>query len=181
VDNTGNTNIEGIEVEPYLLDCVTIEPLMIQEEFVRVPRDLAYWNQRYSDAYERLLTAKHEWERTKATAELRIRAVNEDAMAVEAETTPDDAKPKPAKGRARGGGLTEAAVAARLLLDDAVYAARVAYIAAEAEKNHLAGVLDAVRSKRDAVVSIGAHIRAEMQGDPAIRAQHQGASYHKKA
>lgn len=172
--------IEGIEVEPYLLDCVTIEPLQIQEEFVRVPRDLAYWNQRYSTANERMLTAKHEWERAKASAELRIRTQGEDAVAAEAVDTPPDAKPKPTKGRARGGGYSEAAVAARVVLDDTVYDARVEYIRCEVEKVHLAGVLDAVRSKRDAVVSIGAHIRAEMQGDPSIRDQHRGARMHRE-
>jgi hypothetical protein len=47
--------------------------------------------------------------------------------------------------------------------------ARAKEVAADAERVRLYGVLDALRSKRDMLISLGAHIRAEMQHDPMIR------------
>lgn len=145
--------INELNVDDYLLDCVNVEPLQIQEEFVRVPRDLAYWNQRYADAYEAFLRAKVELERTEGMRRLHIRAQLEDA----------------------GVKITEALVDAKLSVDEEVYTAKVTLLEAEAAKVRLNGTLDAVRSKRDALVSIGAHIRAEMAGDPSIRNEHRAA------
>ena len=39
----------------------------------------------------------------------------------------------------------------------------------EAETKRLVGMVDAVRTKRDMLVSLGAHIRAEMEHEPLIK------------
>lgn len=146
---TTRGNLNGIDVEDYLLDCVRIEPLAIQEEFVRCPRDLAYWNERYANAYEEQVTAKLDLERLEGMTRIRIEAQHADA--------------KPPKK------VTVPTLDALVLNDDAVYAAKVRHLKAEVETVRIKGVLDAVRSKRDMIVSIGAHIRAEMAGDPSLR------------
>jgi hypothetical protein len=115
---------------------------------VRVPADLAYWNAQYAAANERFLTAKIEAERTRSSLWLEHRAKLEDA----------------------GKKPTEKMVDAAVESDDRNYDARVALMRAEVEKGRLNGILDAVRTKRDMIVSIGAHQRAEMQGDPSLRA-----------
>ena len=46
---------------------------------------------------------------------------------------------------------------------------------ADGRRLKLQGVLDAVRTKKDMLVSLGASMRAEMQGDPSIRAAHAEA------
>ena len=145
---TTRGNLNGIDVEDYLLDCVRIEPLAIQEEFVRCPRDLAYWNERYAHAYEEQVTSKLDLERVEGMTRIRIEAQHADA------------KKK----------VTVPTVDALVLNDDDVYNAKVRHIKAEVEVVRIKGVLDAVRAKRDMIVSIGAHIRAELAGDPTIRA-----------
>ena len=42
-------------------------------------------------------------------------------------------------------------------------------IRAEVERSRIRGVLDAILAKRDGLISLGAHIRAEMRHDPTIR------------
>jgi len=42
------------------------------------------------------------------------------------------------------------------------------------EKIRLYGVIDAVRTKRDMLISIGAQVRAEMESDPSIRERSRG-------
>lgn len=144
--------INELEVDDFLHDCVNVDPLFVKEEFTRVAYDLAYWNERYAVAYRAWLKAKINERRTLAFADARIRA----------RFTDEGVKP------------TEPMVAAEVSVDDAVYAAQLASMEAEVEKVRLHGVVDAVRSKKDALVSIGAHVRAEMAGDPAIRALHAG-------
>ena len=136
--------------DKYLHECTQIEPTFLQEEFVRLPADLAYWNQRYSEAYRVWLEAKHAVERHAAVMSIAIR---EQLMVTN-------------KGRAT---ISEVE---QLLHRDAAYdQLKRAEIVAETEKVRLYGVLDALRTKREMVISLGAHIRAEMSNDPLIRQQ----------
>jgi len=139
--------IHEIDVDEYLYDSVRIEPLALEEEYVRMPMDLAYWNQRYSDAVREFLTAKVAREKTLAYLYIKCR---EDLIASHAKPTEK---------------MVDAAVAQSDELDQAH--ARV--IDAEVEKSRLGGVVEAVRSKRDMLISLGAHIRAEFQREPSIK------------
>lgn len=136
--------------DDYLRECVQIEPMALEEEFVRIPADLAYWNNRYSDAYRLWLECKIESERVEADISTGIRR--------ELANNP--------KSRA-----TVAEVEHLLKVDPAYVDARRREAAAESEKVRLYGVLDALRSKRDMLISLGAHMRAEMANDPLIRRQ----------
>src|ERR1700690_4016698 len=56
---------EPDQLGKYLAECVQIEPLVITEEFVRLPSDMAFWNERYSNAYQAFLQAKIITEQTR--------------------------------------------------------------------------------------------------------------------
>jgi hypothetical protein len=139
---------EMVTAEAYLKDCVRIEPLALEEEFVRLPADLAYWNDRYSEAYKYHLERKIIREQLGAELSSKIR----DGLEVAKKTR-----------------VTIAEVDGELLLNPEYQQARAKEVAADAERVRLYGVLDALRSKRDMLISLGAHIRAEMQHDPMIR------------
>lgn len=141
------------ELDTYLKDSVRIVPEAIQEEFVRLPADLALWNHRYAQAYQLFVTRKVDADRLEALLEIEHR-----------------------ERLTMAGKTTESQVKAAVETDSRMYDARRALIDAEVEKVRLNGVLDAVRSKRDMLISIGAHQRAEMQGDPSIRTARRGAS-----
>ena len=148
-NSTEMGKLRELNVEAYLADCVQMEPLAIEEEFVRMPADLAYWNERYATAYKGLALA--EQRRRKLEALLRIE-YREKMLA-------DQKKP------------TESMVDAAVATDDRMLAARDDQIMAEVEKVRIQGVCEAVRCKKDMLISMGAHMRAEMNGDPTIRAQ----------
>jgi hypothetical protein len=137
------------QLDEYLRKCVRIDPLDIQTEFIRIPGDLAYWNDRYAEALREHLTSKTDLEVLKAQLQPLVRQALLDA----------------------GGKVTEAQVAAAIETHDEVIEAKHRCITAEVEKNRLFGSLDAIRSKKEMLVSLGAHLRAEMGGDPALRDQ----------
>lgn len=151
--------IHDIDVDDFLRDCVAVEPTALEEEFVRLPADLAYWNERYARAYKNYAVAKIARERTGARLNIQLREE------INAQQTDPKAKAK---------GPTVDAVAAQVDNHADMIAARDAEIDAEVEKVRLYGVLDAVRSKKDMLVQIGAHIRVEMQNDPVLREQMLG-------
>ncbi len=136
--------------EVRLEEAVRIEPLALEEEFVRLPGDLSYWNQLYADAYQSWLEAKlgRETMYAKKYMEHKTYLLS---------TT---------KGR-----VTESEVESAVLTDDAYINAKTHEIQTESDKIRLYGIMDAIRSKRDMLISIGAQHRAEMQNDPSIRRQ----------
>jgi len=132
----------------YLKECVRIESFTIEEEFIRLPGDLAYWNNKYADVYQYWL------ERKQVTAEVTARRsseIREDMTA------------------AKGKRPLVSEVDDALTMDPAAQQAKMKEIAAEAEKVRLYGIMDALRSKREMLISLGAHMRAEMKFDPLIR------------
>lgn len=143
--------------EQYLQECVTIEPLAIQEEYIRLPADMSYWNARYADAVRVHLHAKHELERVEAQQQLEQRE----------------------KLAAEGKKPTEAMVSASVLLSDEYNKAKLTAIEAEVGKMRAAGRVDDLHSKREMLISMGAHIRKEMDGDPVLREQMKGARVNK--
>lgn len=133
----------------YLRECVRIEPMALEEEFVRVPADLAYWNEEYSKIYQFWLERKMIREQVQAMVQTECREHLEITK--------------------KGGKPTVGEVENEMILDTRYQQAKSKEIQAESEKVRLAGVLDALRSKRDMLISLGAHMRAEMQNDPMIR------------
>lgn len=141
------------EMESYLTECVSIDPLRLQEAFANIPAELAYWNEQYAEALRKQLHAKIEKDRLSAQIFFEKRV----------ELKESDIRP------------TEAVLKAAVESDARYNVARSEEADAHAEAIRLKGVAEAVRTKRDMLVSLGAHVRAEMDGDPHIKAQHRHA------
>jgi hypothetical protein len=133
--------------EEFLNRCVEIDPLQLQEEYIRLPGDTAFWNARYAEAYRRWLEVKIERDVTLAEAAQEARAVLKD----------------------RGAKATVAEVEEQQALDVDVIRVRKLEAQLEADKVRLNGVMDALRAKREMLISLGAHIRLEMGNDPSVR------------
>jgi len=139
-----------------LKDCVSIDPLDIEAEFVRLPSDLAYWSQQYADAYEAWLDAKIDRET------LYGQLYEEKLLELESQISQ---RPKVGRGK----GVSDVMLEAAIKRDQEYIFARKKEIKAESEKVRLHGVLEALGAKKDGLVSIGATRRAEMERDPMIR------------
>lgn len=138
------------DLEEYRRACVRIEPMAIQDEFIRVPADLAYWSESHSNLYREWQLAKFAREQEWGAAMARARA----SLSSE---------------KQGGRGPTVDQVEAEAVNDPKYVEAKRNEVYLEAETKRLVGMVDAVRTKRDMLVSLGAHIRAEMEHEPTIR------------
>jgi len=136
----------------YLEECIAIEPVAIQEEYVRFPADLAYWNGRAADTLLTHLRTKSELERVEAQLNIELR-----------ETV-----------AAEGKKVTVDMLEAMVRVHPTYQAAKLTAIEAEVAKARHAGFVDSLHSKREMLISMGAHIRKEMEGDPVLREQIRG-------
>lgn len=151
----------GITVEKFLDDCVRIHPELLSEEFVSIPAHLAYWGERHARALRQVLALETEVARAKdeqkeKRAQLYVQLYDERAE----------------KGEKTSEKVMENLVDAHedvRLAREAVMLARQRLDSAEAEKARLWSVCDAIRTKKDMLVSLGAHVRAEMSHDPMLR------------
>ncbi len=141
--------IEELDDE-YLKQCVRINAEDMSTEFEEIPGELAYWNAQYARALQAHLTAEIDVKVTKA------RVYN---ALVEAAIASGGKKP------------TEDYLKSQVDANEDYVEIQYTAAAAEAKKNELYGKLDAIRSKKEMLISLGAHLRAEMGGDPHIREQ----------
>jgi hypothetical protein len=140
------------EEDEYLGRLLAIDPLQLNEAFTRLPAELAYATQRASEALSAHLHADLDLDRAVARLSIEWRETLEDM---------GDKRP------------TEAQVKAKVESDQRYIDARVAAIEAEVALAKAKGIAEAVRAKRDMVVSLGAAVRAELEGQPSLRAQHR--------
>lgn len=145
--------IHGLEIGVQEKRCVDIVPEAIQEEYVRLPADLAYWNARYARALKEFLTAKAGEKQMESMLSIKHRELIID----------------------NGGKPTEKMVENAVNTDPKMIEARNLLVETEVEKARIWGLLDAVRSKKEMLISLGAHVRQEMEGDPMVRAAHADA------
>lgn len=141
--------LHDLDVPQYLIDCVKIDDLLIDEEFMRASADLAYWNECFAVALKRHLRAKVAAERARAMATIAIREAN------------------------AGVKMTVADLEARVELDPDVIAATDECVEAEADRSHMRVRAEAVSAKKDMLQSLGAKLREEMR-DPSVREDHVG-------
>ena len=134
--------LKDLDIDDYLKQCIELEPEAINEEFARMSADYAYWNERYAAANKSHLAA--EWEEEKVEARLYLHFKE-----------PADGKKPP----------TEAAVDAAVKLSPEYDAAHLKVLEYAAERDYLRGVLETLRTKREMLVSTGAQLRQEAQGD----------------
>lgn len=140
------TPVQDVEIEKYLVECVQLEPLAIQEEFVRLPGDFAYWSERYRQALISLADTELLYKQTKA----RLQRTHRERLL--------------ANGKA-----TEAMVEAAVDEDKEYAQAYRARAVAEAEKEAARLSVEAIRVKKEALISLGATVRQELENDPVIR------------
>jgi hypothetical protein len=139
----------GYELPDELGELVQIDEMAINVEFTTIAAHFAYYNERYAEAVREYLHA----ERERKLQHARLSLVKRELLAK------GDKKP------------TEGTVTASVETDEVYQAAYVREIDAEASKERLRGVLEALRTKREMLVSLGAQLRVEMQGDPLLRAE----------
>lgn len=149
------TRLNDLPIEDYLKDAIQIVPEALEEEFIRVPADIAYWNERHSVALRQHLEAKIERER------IQGELLTDPEFAEELEARLGK---KPTVDQLKGGMTTSRRY----------ITARLAEASAEAERARLRGCVEAVASKRDMLISLGAHVRLEMQHDPVLRSRMAG-------
>ena len=133
--------------DEYYRESCTIVPEQIHAEYVGMSAALAYWNARYADAQEVFLTAKADFDILERELYPVVRTELE-APSVR---------------------VTEKMVETAMAQSGAWCDAKRGLAKAEADKLRAFGVLDAVRSKKEMLVSLGAQLRAEMQGDLRLR------------
>jgi hypothetical protein len=152
-ERENNEDIQASEAE---LDAVGIDDLQINDEFKRLPQLIVHANARLSAALHRYLVADLDYDRTKAERFIWWREfLSEEAR--------EDKTVK----------VTEASITERVTTDPLYFEARMARIEAEAHHVRCKGLVTALLAKKDALVSIGAGLRAEMEGAPSIRRQHR--------
>ena len=122
-----------------------IDTANLEAEFCDLPASLAYFNEVYADAFRVYLMARETRKRVEANAAQGARIANPKA--------------------------TVGAIDATVDLDPEVYTARAQEIAAESDKIRQFGRVDALRAKKEMLISLGAHIRATEMSDPTIRRQ----------
>lgn len=126
-----------------------IEPLQIQVDYIRVPGDLAYWGQKYAGALRAAMVAEHERRTTEARVLLGLRG----------------------SAKVAGEKPTVDEVNAHVATHPEVLAALLAEIDAQVAKEQVRAILEAIRGKKEMLVSLGAHLREEMRDDPTVRVE----------
>lgn len=123
-------------------EAVAINPGMMRDEFVGFTGQLAYFGERYSLAVAKAAACSEQLKDAEAEVYLELRA--------------------------KGG--TEAELKAKVRLDRRVQLARTLSVQADADEHRFKHkVMDPLYAKRDMLISIGAHQRAELAGDPIVR------------
>lgn len=137
----------------YAEECCEIGP-DIQAEFMRVARDLWYWAAQGAYAEDHYVRQKAALDRAWGAA--MIRAKNE----LEAE-----------QAGAKKASTPEWLVQAMAESDPAVDRERDLYAIATRRRAEVRDIIGAVHAKREMLVSLGAHLRKEMELDPVIRSR----------
>lgn len=134
----------------YLKECLELSPVAIQAEFCRMASDVAFWNEEYRKVYKTFWVKKVEFERLESRLSLETRTMLENA----------DSKTR----------VTEALVESTMKAGSQEWIkGRLELVEADCERVKLLGILESLRDKKDMLVSLGAHLREEMAGDPMLK------------
>ena len=147
------TQINGVDFDDYLVECVCIDDDDLRSEYVRVSTDLAYWAKKHGEAEYEYLAAKANVKRSEAAAYT-------DAMQILADEYDVGKLPKKP---------TEKMVEARAAEDENVDDALDRFARASSWRKEVDGYVEAIKSKRDMLVSLGADLRKEREAEPYLR------------
>lgn len=126
-----------------------IDPLLIRSEYVRLPGDYAYWNGQYADAIEASLKAELRRKTTEARLSIHFRS----------------------NLGSEGAKVTEGIIKERVESSEEWTNVKLEEIEAIAKREKLRGTVEALRTKREMLVSLGAHIRQEQEANPFVKSQ----------
>jgi hypothetical protein len=140
---------------PAVEETFNIDSLQLEDEFVKLPAKLAYYNALHAQA------AKIE-----GLAKVKLGRLEADLYVNHREQMELD----PSVGR-----VTEKMVESAVERDPTLHEAQATYFEIKRKKGVLSGYCEAIRTKRDMLIQLGAHIRAEMERDPSIRSERAGS------
>lgn len=136
--------------DEYIKECTRIDGSDLEYEFVRVPSDIAFWNDRFAEALTAFEEAKISRKRMEAARRKEIRDILEVSNA---------------KGR-----VTISEVESELWLDPQYLDSVKVEADAEVEKVRVRGIVEAVQAKKDMLLVFGGYRRAEMEQGLYIKA-----------
>jgi hypothetical protein len=137
------------QMAEYRRQCVTVNDTDISGEFARLSGDQDYWNNRFARAYESHAKTKLARERTEALVQLEVRRKLKD----------------------EGEKVVEKLVEARVRTDERVKSMEDAELDADVMLVKVKGVCEAIKTKREMIISLGAHIRDDKKPDMAMKAR----------
>lgn len=138
--------MQPVDLEQYKDECVGIDRHNLNDEFCRVSADYAFWADRYSELDGQLIRAKAGLDEAKARADADVRSAL----------------------FARGEKATETKVEHLVNISSVVMGAVGQLASVTTNRTRVKGILEAIATKRDMLVSLGATIRAERQADPTL-------------
>lgn len=141
---------------PLVEDSFNINSLQLEDEFTKLPSKLAYYNALHAAATKVEGLAKVKLGRLEADLYVEVR----EGMELDPKITRVTEK------------MVDMAVSRHPTLHDA----QADYFEIRRKKNVLAGYCDALRAKKDMLIQLGAHVRAEMERDPSIRGERAGSN-----
>ncbi len=136
---------------------ISINPNAIQEEFIQLPATHHKWINARVDAAEAYRLAELDETIMEEKIRLDVRRANDEALASEAATI----------GKVKK--LTVDDANALVITDSRYRAAREKTIAATKVKETADGMVEAIKTKRDSLISLGATLRAEHEVDMVIK------------
>lgn len=137
--------------ESYMKDSVDIDDMDLDNEFIRVSSDLSYWYSKLADATESYQHAKFVREQVHARVySEKKKFLHESYM---------DKKVKPP---------TVQDIESSVILDEEFSISKEKEIDAESFKLKIYGIVEAVKSKKDMLIQIGANRRADINGHISI-------------
>ena len=128
-----------------LEDALDITTTTVHEHYIKMPSELSYFNELYAKTVRRFLQMKVKYEQARAASYLNIRQEHEEA----------------------GQKITEAKLSNLVETDEEVMQLRLSLAEAEASKQEAKGRCEALHAKKEMLISLGAHLRAEMS-DPTL-------------
>ncbi len=160
---------EMLDQEADIRERLRMDPAAVQEEFMRLPGDLAYVAARHARALGEHLRAKARakrlWGLIRMQAREELESRNADAQVAE-DRVAEIARRKPKDVSLR---VTEAMVEELALQSTLWQEVEQAELAADVAREQARGDLLAMSAKRDMLIQLGSTLRAELQADPVVR------------
>jgi len=129
------------DLSEYLNQCVTVDDVALNEEYIRLSADYAFWSSKYADS-----------RRTHAISKLNRETVRSTLRIAHREELAED-----------NNRVTESMVTSAVDIDPKWIGSKHNEIDAETDMVRLSGILEALKTKREMLISLGAHARAEMK------------------